>query len=158
MKTKKIDIGMTKDQEYKLAQGLSALLADTYTLYLKTHNYHWNVTGHLFAVLHSMFESQYQDLAQAVDEIAERIRALGEYAPASYTQFAKLATIEEDTEVPQAQTMIQRLLDDHETIAKEVHSLIRQAEEAKDDATVELLSQRLKTHEKTAWMLRSSLE
>lgn len=150
--------GINDNERQTLAEELAKILADTYTLYLKTQYFHWNVTGPLFDVHHKMFEKQYEDLAQAVDDIAERIRALGEYAPGSYAQFSKLATIKEATEVPKADDMLKQLLSDHETMCRHLHELIKKSESANDDATADMLIERLQTHEKTAWMLRASLE
>jgi starvation-inducible DNA-binding protein len=137
---------------------LEALLADSYTLYLKTHSYHWNVTGPLFSTLHTLFMTQYSELALAVDEIAERIRALGAPAPGSYTQFAARATVREDTGVPKAMDMIANLLADQAKVAASARKLIRAAEAADDDASTDLGVRRLEVHEKNAWMLRSHLE
>ena len=134
------------------------MLADSYTLYLKTHNYHWNVTGPMFQTLHKMFEEHYLELATAVDDIAERIRTLGVYAPGSYSQFIELASVKEQTGVPKATDMIEDLVVSHETVAKTARSVIPVAEEGNDEASVDLLTQRINLHEKTAWMLRSLLE
>jgi starvation-inducible DNA-binding protein len=133
------------------------LLADTYTLYLKTHNYHWNVTGPMFQTLHLMFEDQYNELALAVDMIAERIRALGERAPGSYTDFAALTCIVDDTDTPDAAEMIERLVRAHEAVARTARGAFPVVEAVKDQPTADLLTQRLQVHEKTAWMLRSLL-
>jgi starvation-inducible DNA-binding protein len=141
-----------------VADALSKLLADSYTLYLKTHNFHWNVTGSQFAQLHLLFEQQYEELAQAVDLIAERIRALKFPAPGSYAAFLPLTSIKEATGVPKAKGMIQQLLDDHQTVAKTANLVVVAAETAKDQATLDLATQRLQVHEKTAWMLRSLLQ
>lgn len=141
----------------EITKGLERLLADSYTLYLKTHNFHWNVTGPNFPSLHLMFEGQYTELAQAVDTIAERIRALGFPAPGSYARFAQLTIIEEATDVPKANTMIARLAADHEAIIKSIKALWPLAEKDGDEGTMDLLTQRLLSHEKTAWMLKSSL-
>ena len=138
-----------------IAGGLSRLLADTYTLYLKTHNFHWNVTGPMFNTLHLMFEQQYTELATAVDEIAERIRALGEAAPGSYSQYAALSSIREETGVPSAEDMIRQLVADQEAVVRTARSVFPAAEEASDEPTADLLTQRMQVHEKTAWMLRS---
>lgn len=137
---------------------LERLLADSYTLYLETHSYHWNVTGPMFTTLHTLFETQYTELALAVDEIAERIRALGFPAPGSYTQFRERATIEEDTGVPAATTMIENLVADMERVVASARAVVRAGEEAGDDASVDLGVRRIDTHEKAAWMLRSHLE
>lgn len=137
---------------------LERLLADSYTLYVKTHGYHWNVTGPMFNSLHTMFEEEYLELALAVDEIAERIRALGAPAPGSYAQFSDLTSISEDTTVPKAMDMVANLVADHTTVIATARSLVRSAEEAGDDASIDLGVRRIDTHEKTAWMLRSHLE
>lgn len=154
----KIDIGINEAQREKTAQGLSRLLADSYTLYLKTHNYHWNVTGPMFQTLHTMFEEHYTELATAVDDIAERIRALGEKAPGSYTEFAKLSSVKEETGTPSAQDMIKNLVTAHENVIKTARDVFPTAEEAGDEVSCDLLTQRMQIHEKTAWMLRSLLE
>lgn len=152
-----IDIGIaTKDRE-AIAEGLSHLLADSYTMYLKTHNFHWNVTGPMFATLHTMFETQYMELATAVDEIAERIRALGVFAPGSYAAFSKLSVIEEETGTPDAQTMIRQLVDAQEAVARTARKVMPLADAASDEPTADLLTQRMQVHEKNAWMLRSLL-
>ncbi|MCH7889293.1 MAG: DNA starvation/stationary phase protection protein [Proteobacteria bacterium] len=152
-----IDIGIGDEDRRKIADGLSRVLADTYTLYVKTHGFHWNVTGPLFNTLHLMFEQQYTELALAVDAIAERIRALGHPAPASYAQFAELKSIDEETGVPAAEEMIRQLTADQETVARTARSVFPIADAANDEATADLLTQRLLVHEKTAWMLRSML-
>ena len=154
----KIDIGIDAKDREEIAGGLSHVLADTYTLYLKTHNFHWNVTGPMFQTLHVMFETQYDELALAVDLIAERIRALGLPAPGTYKQFAKLSAIREDDGVPKAQDMIRRLVEGHETVARTARAVCKSAEGASDQPTCDLLTQRMQVHEKTAWMLRSLLE
>jgi starvation-inducible DNA-binding protein len=153
-----INIGIEEKDRREIAQGLSRLLADSYTLYLKTHNYHWNVKGPLFNTLHQMFEAQYTELAAAVDEIAERIRALGEPAPGSYRAYSRLTTIEEEDSVPDAEQMIRQLLKGQETVARTARSVIGAAEAANDEPTADLLTQRMQVHEKNAWMLRSLLE
>lgn len=152
-----IDIGIEEKDRIEIAAGLSRLLADSYTLYLKTHNYHWNVTGPMFNTLHQMFEVQYTELATAVDEIAERIRALGVLSPGSYREFSELTEIQEDTEVPTAEQMIANLVTGQETVARTARSLFPLVEKASDEPTADLLTQRLQVHEKTAWMLRSML-
>jgi starvation-inducible DNA-binding protein len=152
-----IDIGIEEKDRVEIAAGLSRLLADSYTLYLKTHNYHWNVTGPMFNTLHQMFEVQYTELATAVDEIAERIRALGVIAPGSYKEFADLTEIEEDEEVPTAEQMIANLVKGQETVARTARSIFPLVEKASDEPTADLLTQRMQVHEKTAWMLRSML-
>ncbi len=153
-----INIGITEHNRLKIAGKLSTLLADTYILYLKTHNYHWNVTGHLFQTLHLMFETQYTELAVAVDTIAERIRALGVHAPGSYAQFSQLGTIKEEIEVPKAINMVENLTSDNEQVVQTARSIFPVAEKGNDEATLDLLTQRIQVHEKTAWMLRSLLE
>ena len=151
----KINIGIEENQRKAIAKGLSVLLADTYTLYLKTHNYHWNVTGPMFQTLHTLFETQYNELALAVDEIAERIRALGEFAPGSYKEYAKLTNIKEADGIPTAEEMIKDLVKGQEAIAKTARSIVPTADDASDEVTLDLLTQRMTVHEKTAWMLRS---
>jgi starvation-inducible DNA-binding protein len=153
-----IDIGIKPADREAIADGLGKLLADTYTLYLKTHNFHWNVTGPMFNTLHLMFEQQYNELALAVDLIAERIRALGCPAPGSYAQFARLSSVKEETRVPAALEMVRQLVDGQETVARTARRVFPVAEKAADQATLDLLTQRLQVHEKTAWMLRSLLE
>lgn len=153
-----INMGMKREQRQEIAEGLGRLLADTYTLYLKTHNFHWNVTGPLFNTLHLMFEEQYNALATAVDEIAERIRALGFPAPGSYQQYAKLSSIKEEAGVPKAEAMIRQLEEGNEAVVRTARSLVQHAAGADDEATADLITQRMQYHEKTAWMLRSMLE
>ncbi|MFC3676375.1 Dps family protein [Ferrovibrio xuzhouensis] len=153
-----IDIGIAEKDRKKIVEGLSRLLADTYTLYLKTHNYHWNVEGPMFQTLHTMFELQYTELALAVDLIAERIRALGHYAPGSYAQYAKLSSISEETGVPAAQDMIRNLVKGNEAVTKTAREIFPVTDKASDEPTADLLTQRMQIHEKTAWMLRSLLE
>lgn len=152
-----INIGLSNDQRRDIAAGLSRLLADSYTLYLKTHNFHWNVTGPMFQTLHTLFETQYSELATAVDEIAERIRALGEPAPGSYKQFAALSSIPEETGIPSAEDMIRQLVEGQEAVARTARSIFPAADEARDEPTADLLTQRMQIHEKNAWMLRSLL-
>jgi starvation-inducible DNA-binding protein len=152
-----IDIGISDELRQEIGEGLSRLLADTYTLYLKTHNFHWNVTGPLFNTLHLMFETQYTELALAVDLIAERIRALGLPAPGSYAQFAQLTSIREETGVPAAEDMIRQLVRDQEAVVRTARSIFPAVEKAGDEPTADLLTQRMQVHEKTAWMLRSML-
>ena len=152
-----IDIGIEADDRAAIAEGLSRLLADTYTLYLKTHNYHWNVTGPMFQTLHLMFETQYNELALAVDLIAERIRSLGAPAPGSYKAYAALSSIAEDDGVPSAEAMIRHLVAGQEAVTRTARSVFPTVEAAHDEATADLLTQRLQVHEKTAWMLRSLL-
>lgn len=153
----KLDIGIPEENRKKTADGLSRLLADSYILYLKTHNFHWNVEGPMFNTLHLMFMEQYTELWNALDLIAERIRALGNYAPGSYKVFAELSSIPEASGKVQAMTMIQQLLEGHEAVAKTARSVFPIAEDGNDEATLDLLTQRLQVHEKTAWMLRSML-
>ena len=153
-----IDIGINEKDRGEIAQGLSRLLADTYTLYLKTHYFHWNVTGPMFNTLHLMFETQYTELALAVDLIAERIRALGHTAPGSYAAFARLSSISETEDVPKATEMIRQLVQAQEAVVRTARSVFPAAERASDEATADLLTQRIQLHEKTAWMLRSMLE
>ena len=152
-----IQIGIETAEREKIAAGLSKLLADTYTLYLKTHNYHWNVTGPMFSTLHLMFETQYTELATAVDEIAERIRALGVKAPGSYAAFAKLTSIEEETGEPNAVAMIERLVIAQEAVVRTAREVFPVAADASDEPSADLLTQRMQVHEKNAWMLRSLL-
>jgi starvation-inducible DNA-binding protein len=154
----KIDIGIKASDRSAIANHLSRVLADSYTLYLKTHNFHWNVTGPMFNTLHLMFEQQYTELWQAVDLIAERIRALGYPAPGSYSQYAKLSTVKEETGVPDANEMIRQLVQGQETVAKTARKAFTVAEKANDQPTADLLTQRMEVHEKNAWMLRSLLE
>ncbi|NND72736.1 MAG: DNA starvation/stationary phase protection protein [Rhodothermales bacterium] len=152
-----IQIGIDEDKRRAIAAGLSNFLADSYTLYLKTHNFHWNVTGPMFVTLHTMFEEQYTDLATAVDEIAERIRALGFMAPGSFKKFAELSSIEEAGEVPDANEMIRQLVVGQEAVVRTARAVLPIAGDANDEPTVDLLTQRMHVHEKNAWMLRSLL-
>jgi len=152
------NIGISENDRRKIVEGLSRLLADTYTLYLKTHNYHWNVTGPMFNTLHLMFEAQYTELALAVDLIAERIRALGFPAPGSYKAFAALSEIKEADGVPAAEKMIADLAAGNETVTRTARSIFPVADAASDEPTADLLTQRMQTHEKTAWMLRAMLK
>ena len=154
----KIDIGITEKDRAAIAGGLGRLLADSYSLYLQTHNFHWNVTGPMFQTLHVMFEAQYTELSVAVDLVAERIRALGFPAPATYSEFARLTSIKEVAGVPKADEMIRLLVDGQETVVRTARSIFPLAESAADEATADLLTQRIQLHEKTAWMLRSLLE
>lgn len=153
----KINIGIDAPHREKIAGGLSKLLADSYSLYLKTHNYHWNVTGPQFNTLHQMFEQQYTELATAVDEIAERIRALGVTAPGSYSAFADLTSIEEGSGDETADEMIRQLVLGQEAVVRTARAVFPSAEAANDEPTADLLTQRMQIHEKTAWMLRSML-
>mgnify|MGYP001170030415 FL=1 len=152
-----INIGICAESRLETAEGLSRLLADTYTLYLKTHNFHWNVTGPMFNTLHLMFETQYTELAVAVDDIAERIRALGHFAPGSYSANDRLSSIKESTSVPSAESTIRELVDGHETVTRTARALFPVIEDTNDEPTADLLTQRMQVHEKTAWMLRSLL-
>lgn len=153
-----IDIGINEASRRQIAEGLSRLLADTYTLYLKTHNFHWNVKGPMFNTLHTMFMQQYTELSVAVDDIAERIRALGFPAPGSYAQFAALTSIPEESGVPKATDMLRQLVAGQEAVVRTARAIFPVAEEAKDEPTCDLLTQRMQLHEKTAWMLRAMLE
>ena len=150
-----VNIGIEEKDRKAISEGLSRLLADTYTLYLQTHNFHWNVTGPMFQTLHLMFEAQYMELALAVDLIAERIRALGFAAPATYSQFAKLASIREVDGVPSAEKMIDILTDGQEAVVRTARSIFELVDSCHDEPTADLLTQRMQVHEKTAWMLRS---
>ncbi|MGH8247295.1 MAG: Dps family protein [Gammaproteobacteria bacterium] len=154
----RLELGITEEQRQRIADGLAHLLADTYTLYLKTHNFHWNVTGPMFATLHALFEQHYTELAGAIDEIAERIRALGEPAPGSYRQFSELTSLSEESGTPSAQQMIRQLISDQEAIARTARRLFPLLESAGDQPSADLLTRRLQIHEKNAWMLRSLME
>ena len=154
-----INIGISDKDRAAIAQGLSRLLADTYTLYLTTHNFHWNVTGPMFNTLHIMFMTQYTELWTAVDPVAERIRSLGHPAPGSYAQFTKLATVPDVPVVPpKAMEMVRILVQGHEAVARTARELFPMADKASDEPTADLLTQRMTVHEQTAWMLRSLLE
>ncbi|RQP24251.1 Dps family protein [Piscinibacter terrae] len=154
-----IHIGISDKGRGAIAAGLSRLLADTYTLYLTTHNFHWNVTGPMFNTLHAMFMAQYTELWNAVDPIAERIRSLGHTAPGSYAQFGQLASIKDAPATPpKALEMVRILVEGHEAVARTARSIFPQADAASDEPTADLLTQRLAIHEQTAWMLRSLLE
>jgi starvation-inducible DNA-binding protein len=154
----KIDIGISEKNRKAIADGLSHLLADTYTLYLMTHNFHWNVKGPMFNTLHLMFEGQYNELALAVDLIAERIRALGYPAPGTYGEFVKLSSIKEVKGQPEATEMIKYLVQGQEAVAKTARSIFPVVDKASDEPSADLLTQRMQIHEKNAWMLRSLLE
>lgn len=154
----KIDIGINERDRKAIADGLSRLLADTYTLYLKTHNFHWNVKGPMFQTLHLMFETQYNELALAVDLIAERIRALGYPAPGTYSEYAKLSSIKETPGVPKATDMVKLLVEGQEAVVRTARSVFPLVDKVNDEPTADLLTQRMQVHEKTAWMLRSLLE
>ena len=153
-----IDIGIASKDRKKIANSLSHLLADTYTLYLKTHSFHWNVTGPMFNALHSMFMVQYNELWLSLDEIAERIRALGEVAPGSGAQYAKLSSIKEESGVPDWKGMVTQLVAGHETCARTARDAFKKAEGANDQPSADLATTRMQAHEKTAWMLRSLLQ
>src|ERR1044072_830893 len=150
-----IDIGIPENDRKEIAKGLCRFMADTYTLYLKTHNFHWNVTGPMFQTLHLMFETQYQELWMAVDEIAERIRALGAFAPGTGEEISALTSIKEEKGDIRAQEMIRLLVDGHEAVSRTARITYQVAEKVKDQATVDLLTRRMHIHEKYAWMLRS---
>ncbi len=153
-----IDIGISSKDRKKIAEGLSRLLADTFSLYLKTHQFHWNVTGPMFQTLHVMFMDQYNELWLATDPIAERIRALGFPAPGSYTEFAKLTSIKETVGVPKAEEMIKLLIEGNEAVSRTAREVFPVVDKANDQPTADLLTQRMQIHEKSAWMLRSLLE
>ena len=158
-KAVKMDIGISDKDRAAIAQGLSRLLADTYTLYLTTHNFHWNVTGPMFNSLHTMFMAQYTELWNAVDPIAERIRALGHVAPGSYAQYGKLSSLPDaPPEPPKALEMVRILAQGHEAVARTARSIFPLVDQASDEPTADVLVQRLAVHEQTAWMLRSLLE
>ncbi|AKM31282.1 DNA starvation/stationary phase protection protein [Pandoraea faecigallinarum] len=152
-----VNIGISDKDRKRIVEGLSRLLADTYTLYLKTHNFHWNVTGPMFNTLHLMFEGQYNELAAAVDQIAERIRALGYPAPGTYKEFAKLSSIPEAEGVPAAEDMIRQLVEAQEAVTRTARAIFPVVDAASDEPTADLLTQRMQIHEKNAWMLRSLL-
>ncbi len=154
---KKMDIGISETHRKEVAHGLSKLLADSYTLYLKTHNFHWNVEGPMFQTLHIMFMEQYTEIWNALDLIAERIRALGHYAPGTYSEFIKLSSIKESKGIPKANKMIEEVIAGHEAVIKTTRSIFEAAEKAKDQTTMDVLTGRLDIHENTAWMLRSLL-
>jgi starvation-inducible DNA-binding protein len=157
LRTTPINIGLEEKDRQEIAAELSRLLADTFTLYLKTHNFHWNVTGPMFQTLHLMFEEQYNELWLATDRIAERIRSLGVFVPAGYGAFAKLSSIGEEDYIPVAEEMIQLLVTGHEAVAKTARAVFARAEKSQDAPTADLLTQRMELHQKTAWMLRSLL-
>ena len=155
---KAMDTGISAKHRAAIAGGLSRLLADTYVLYLKTHSFHWNVEGPMFQTLHLMFMGQYTETWNAIDPIAERIRSLGHYAPGSYKQYVKLATVKESEGVPRAEKMIAELIDGQEAVARTARSVLPLADAANDQPTLDLLTQRLDIHEKNAWLLRSLLK
>jgi starvation-inducible DNA-binding protein len=152
-----IDIGISEVSREEIAQGLKKLLADSYTLYLQTHNFHWNVTGPQFRELHLMFEEHYTELALAVDEIAERIRTLGFAAPATYRAFAELSSVKEVDGVPEATEMVNILMQAHETVVRTSRAVLKIAQQADDESSASLIGDRMRVHEKTAWMLRATL-
>jgi starvation-inducible DNA-binding protein len=153
-----INVGIDEKDRKEIAEGLSRLLADTYSLYLKTHNFHWNVKGPMFQTLHLMFEAQYNELALAVDLVAERIRALGFPAPGTYSEYAQLSSIPETPGVPKAEEMIKLLVEGQEAVVRTARSIFLLLDKVHDEPTADLLTQRMQVHEKTAWMLRSLLE
>jgi len=153
-----IDIGISTEDRAKIVDSLSSVLADSYMLYLKTHNFHWNVTGPMFQTLHVMFQEQYTELWNALDDIAERIRALGHFAPGTYQRYAELSTIKEEANVPGAQEMIRQLVAGQEAVARTARAAFRIADAADDQPTAGMLATRMEVHEKNAWMLRAFLE
>jgi starvation-inducible DNA-binding protein len=153
-----MNIGLSEQHRKALSEGLQLVLADSYTLLGKTHGFHWNVLGPQFRGLHEMFEEQYQDLQEAVDDVAERIRALGFLAPGSLSQFLKLATIEDEQAAPSAPEMIRQLVEDNETVVRDCRSVVQICHEASDTVTEDLMNQRMRAHEKASWMLRASLQ
>ncbi len=153
-----INIGISEEHRKDIAKGLERVLADTYMLYLNTHNYHWNVTGEWFHQLHEQFEEQYTELAEAVDEIAERIRALGFRAPGTFKEFDELTSIEQNPDEPKALEMVRRLAEGNEVILRTAREALEPAKAGEDEATIDILTQRLHLHSKTAWMLRSHLQ
>jgi starvation-inducible DNA-binding protein len=153
-----IDTGISAKDRERIAAGLSRLLADTFTVYLKTHNFHWNVTGPMFNTLHLMFEQQYNELWAATDPIAERIRSLGHAAPATFAEYAELASIRETRGKPKAEEMVRLLVEGNEAVVRTARSIFPVVEQANDEPTADLLTQRMQVHEKNAWMLRSLLE
>jgi starvation-inducible DNA-binding protein len=153
-----IEIGIAPADRREIADGVAHLLADTYALYVKTQNFHWNVTGPMFRALHQMFDEQYHELASALDVIAERIRALGQTAPGSFSQFGKLASIAEETGVPAAEEMVRQLVLGHEAVVRTGRKVFSTSEKANDQVTMDLLAERMQVHEKQAWMLRSLLQ
>lgn len=157
-RTSEVNIGISEKHRDEIADNLSNLLADTYTLYLKSQNYHWNVTGPQFHSLHEMFEEHYRELAEAADEIAERIRTLGHFAPGTLNQFSEMSSVSEEYDVPEAMEMVNRLVIGHEQIIQTARKLAAISDEAGDEATLDLATERLKFHSKTAWMLRSHLQ
>lgn len=150
-----INIGISEKDRKAVCKGLNRLLADSYLLYLKTQNYHWNVTGKMFQSLHTLFEKQYQEQAMAIDVIAERIRALGEYAPGSFAAFSKVSSIKEETTIPSAEQMIHSLVQGNEAVVTTAREIVSLADGCEDDVTTDLMIERMQVHEKNAWMLRS---
>jgi starvation-inducible DNA-binding protein len=150
-----INIGISEKDRKLVCKGLNRLLADSYLLYLKTQNYHWNVTGKMFQSLHTLFETQYQEQAMAIDVIAERIRALGEYAPGSFAAFSKVSSIKEETTIPTAEQMIHSLVQGNEAVVTTAREIVALADGCEDDVTTDLMIERMQVHEKNAWMLRS---
>lgn len=153
----KVNLGIPEPQRQEIAKGLSILLANSFSLYMKTHNFHWNVSGPMFQTLHTLFQTQYTELWTALDNIAERIRALDEFAPGTFSEYLKLSSVPEAKGVPNAQQMILALLEGHEELARTARNIFPSAEKGNDEATLDLLTQRIQLHEKTAWMLRSML-
>ncbi|MDG5766828.1 DNA starvation/stationary phase protection protein [Balneolales bacterium ANBcel1] len=153
-----IDIGIPDEKRERIAIALSHLLADTYMLYLKTHNYHWNVTGMNFQPLHEMFEEQYTELATAIDDIAEQIRTLGHFAPGSFKEYSKLTSITEEEGVPDERTMVKRLQEANETVIRTARKALPACEDGEDEASLDIVTERLRNHSKVAWMLRSHLQ
>jgi starvation-inducible DNA-binding protein len=153
-----MDTGISTEDRAKIVESLSTVLADAYMLYLKTHNFHWNVTGPLFSSLHVMFEEQYTEQWNALDEIAERIRALGHFAPATYKRYAELSSIKEEPEVLSSKDMLRQLVDGNETLIRTLRAGVKVADELEDYPTADMLTTRMEVHEKNAWMLRSFLE
>lgn len=152
-----INIGISEKDRKSVCRGLNKLLADSYLLYLKTQNYHWNVTGKMFRSLHTLFEEQYQELAASVDEIAERIRALGEFAPGSFSTFSRVTSIKEENSIPTAEEMIHNLVVGNEAVVTTAREIISLTDDCEDDVTADLLVERMQVHEKNAWMLRSMI-
>lgn len=152
-----INIGISEKDRKTVCKGLSKLLADSYLLYLKTQNYHWNVTGKMFQPLHTLFEEQYKEMAEAVDEIAERIRTLGEFAPGSFASFLKVTSIREENSIPTAEEMIHNLVQGNEAVVTTARQIVAEANECEDDVTTDLMVERMQIHEKNAWMLRSMI-
>ncbi len=157
-KSESINIGITDEQRSEISEALGHLLADSYMLYLKTHNYHWNVTGMNFQSLHAMFEEQYTELAQAIDDIAEQIRSLGHFAPGSFKEYSKMTTITEEEGLPDDRTMVKKLQEANEAVIRTARKALPACEKAGDEATLDLVTERIRTHSKVAWMLRSHLQ